>query len=195
MYTIHQSPALILDTLDIGEKNRFFWMFTRDYGLINASAQSVRSVTSKLNSHLQQYNFSTVEFVRGKDMWRITNTVTFQSEMFVFLNVNKNGQEIIARITSLVKRLYVGEEAHPVLFDEIYDSCLKISKTFDKETLEAIEILIMVKILYHLGYWEDYKETFTLHHSSFNQETFKRVQQKKRELQERIKQSLRESHL
>lgn len=195
MYTIHQSPGFILDTMDTGEQNRFFWIFTKDFGLINASAQSVRSVKSKLNPYLQQYSFSTVEFVRGKDVWRITNALSFDNDSCIFPKLPKKGQESIARIALLLRRLYVGEEAHEDLFSEIYEACTKISKTFDSSTIEAIEILVTIKILFRLGYWEDPKESYNLHTSPFTREILDRTSQRKYEFQERIKQSLRESHL
>lgn len=195
MYTIHQNPGFILDVMDTGEQNRFFWIFTKDFGLINASAQSVRSIKSKLNPYLQQYSFSTIEFVRGKDVWRITNALSFNDDLFVFSQLPKKGQESIARIALLLRRLYVGEETHEDLFSEIYEACTKIAKTFDSDTIEAIEILVTIKILYRLGYWEDLKESYNLHTSAFTRETLDRTNQKKYELLERIKQSLRESHL
>lgn len=195
MYTIHQSPGFILDTMDTGEQNRFFWIFTKEFGLINASAQSVRSIKSKLNPFLQQYSFSTIEFVRGKDIWRITNALSFDDGSCMFPKLPKKGQESIARIALLLRRLYVGEEAHQDLFSEIYEACTKIAKTFDSNTIEAIEILVTIKILYRLGYWEDPKESYNLHTSAFTRETLDRTSQRKYEFQERIKQSLRESHL
>lgn len=195
MYTIHQSKALILDSLDTGEKNRFFWLFTRDFGLIHASAQSVRSSSSKLNAHLQTYGVSIVEFVRGKELWRITNALPISEEEYSFSLLTKKSQEVIARICLLLRRLYVGEEAHPELFDEIVSGFEKLTKTFDSKTTEAVETLLVLKVLYYLGYWEEHKEHYPLHTSPFSREILERTLQKKEELQERIKQSLRESHL
>lgn len=195
MYTIHQNPGFIIDVIDTGEKNRFFWIFTKDFGFINASAQSVRTVKSKLNSRLQQYSFSIIEFVKGKDIWKITNALPYNSELFIFSEITKHGQESIVRIAMLLKRLYVGEEAHDYLFSEVYEACVKIAKTFDHETIQAIEILLTIKILYHLGYWEEDKTSYALHLSPFTREILDRTRQKKIELEERIKHSLRESHL
>ncbi len=195
MYTIHQNPGFIIDAMDTGEKNRFFWIVTQDFGLIHASAQGVRSTTSKLNPFLQQYSFSVIEFVRGKDVWRITNALPFDGEQVTFAGFSKKAQESISRIANLLRRLYVGEESQESLFSDIYEACLKISKTFDSETIEAIEILVTIKILHRLGYWEEFKESYSLHNSAFTRETLDRTSQKKYELLERIKQSLRESHL
>jgi len=195
MYTIHQNPGFIIDTMDTGEKNRFFWIFTQDFGLINASAQGVRSTTSKLNPFLQQYSFSVLEFVKGKDVWRITNALAFQEEQIVFTELSKLAQESLARIALLLRRLYVGEESHSQLFFELYEGVYKLTKTYDSETIQAVEILIMIKILYHLGYWEEFKESYTLHAHSYTRETLDRISQRKIELQARIKQSLSESHL
>ena len=196
MYTIHQSKAFIIDAMDTSEKNRFFWLFTRDFGLIAASAQGLRTVTSKLNPILQQYSTVSVEFVRGKDVWRITNALSLEEgESFSFSSFTKKGQEVLARTSLLLRRLYVGEEAHSELFDDVVEGLLKISKSFDSRTIDALETLLILKILYHLGYWEEHKEHYPLHLSPFSRETVEKTLQKKYELEERIKQSLRESHL
>lgn len=194
MYTIHQSHSFIIDVMDTGEKNKFFWLFTRDFGLIHATAQSVRSVSSKLNPHLQIYNIAIVEFVRGKDVWRITNALDSEYNT-PFTKLNKKSQEMYAKIALLLRRLYVGEESHPELFDALVEGFQKISKTFDQKTLEAVYIILVVKILYYLGYWESNKEYYPFHASSLSPEIIEKTLHKKNDLEERIKQSLRESHL
>jgi len=194
MYAIYQSKTLILDFVDSGEKNRFFWLFTRDFGLVNAAAQSVRSTSSKLNPYLQQYNSIIIEFVRGKDIWRITNSIALDDSV-VFSSISKRGQVVVARVCLLLKRLYVGEEANQKLFDDVLEGIKKISRAFDSKTIDGLETLLVLKILYHLGYWEEHKEHYPLHSSPFSQEMIDRALRKKKDLDVRIEQSLRESHL
>lgn len=193
MYEIHQSLAIILDYRDVGEKNRLFWFFTREFGLIVATAQSVRATTSKLNPYLQQYQIPVIEFVRGKESWRITNVLSVSHSIFFESSIR--GKIVIAEICDLLKRLFVGEEAHEKLFDDIVEGFEKISKTFDETSIDAFRVLLMVKMLYHLGYWEQYKEVYDFHTASFSHQILEKVIHKKKELEERIKQSLYESHL
>jgi len=193
VYSIHQTKALILDVMDVGESNKFYWLLTREYGLVNASAQGVRLVKSKLNPYLQQYGFVIIEFVKGKEIWRITNAAPETS--FYFSQLTKKSEEVVAKISLLLKRLYVGEESNEVLFDDLLDGFQKLSKAFDSKTVDALEIVIIIKILYHLGYWEDHKGHYQLHLSSYSQEVLEKALQKKKDLRERITQSLRESHL
>lgn len=193
MYSIHQTKALILDVMDVGEANKFYWLLTREHGLVNASAQGVRWTKSKLNPYLQQYSFVVVEFVRGKEIWRITNAAPETS--FYFSQLTKKSAEVVAKISLLLKRLYVGEEANEALFDDLLEGFQRLSKAFDSKTLNALETLIVLKILHHLGYWEEHKEHYPLHSSPYSQEVLEKAIRKEKDLRERITQSLRESHL
>jgi DNA repair protein RecO len=193
MYTIHQAQALILDSMEVGEANKFYWLLTREHGLVNATAQGVRWTKSKLNAVLQDYHVASVEFVRGREVWRITNANSINS--FDFFSLTKKSQEIVARICLLLKRLYVGEEANQTLFDDVIEGFERLSKSFDAQTVEAVETVMVLKILYHLGYWEEHKEHYPLHTSPYSKEVLEKALQKKQDLRKRITQSLRESHL
>ena len=73
MYHIHTTHALVVGMLPVGEKHYFVNLFTKDFGMIRAKAQSVRVNVSKLRFALQEYSFVNISLVRGKDTWRITN--------------------------------------------------------------------------------------------------------------------------
>lgn len=193
MYAIHQTQALILDSMDTGEANKFYWLLTREHGLVNATAQGVRWTKSKLNPTLQDFHVARVEFVRGKEVWRITNASSENN--FDFFSLTKKSQEIVARVCLLLKRLYVGEEANEKLFDDVVDGFEKLSRAFDAQTVDAIETIMVLKILYHLGYWEEHKEHYPLHTSPYSKEMIEKALRKKQDLRKRITQSLRESHL
>lgn len=192
MYAIHQTKVLIVDSVDVGESNRLFWLLSSELGLIVATASGVRSIKSKLNPRLQNHNLVTVELVRGKEMWRITNVLSDELSFFSF---SKNAQMVVARVSALLKRLYVGEEGNQTLFRDIEEGFQKLQRVFDKPSIDAIETLLVLKILYHLGYWEEHQKHYPLHFSPFSSDVLDKTYQKKHDLQERIKQSLSESHL
>ena len=41
-HTIYNTEGFILKSLNFGEANKYFFIFTKDFGLIKAAAQSVR---------------------------------------------------------------------------------------------------------------------------------------------------------
>lgn len=192
MYSIHQAKSFILDYKDSGETNRLYWLFTAELGLIVATASGVRTTKSKLNPRLQQYTMLTLEIVKGKEMWRITNVLSNDIPCSVY---SKNAQAVVARTAALVRRLYVGEEPNHLLFADIEQAFTKLGKVFDVGTINAIETLLVLKILYHLGYWEEHKKHYPLHFSPFSSEVLEKAEQQQNNLRERIILSLRESHL
>lgn len=192
MYAIHQTRSLILDYVDSGEHNRLYWLFTAELGLIVATASGVRTTKSKLNPRLQQYNIVTLEVVRGKEMWRITNVLSDEISCW---ELSKNAQAVVARVSALIRRLYIGEEANHLLFADVEEAFLKLGRIFDSGTIDAVETLLVLKILYHLGYWEEHQKHYPLHFSPFSSEVLETTQRKKEDLRERIVESLRESHL
>src|SRR5947207_241148 len=103
---IYQTDGFILASFDRGEANRYFHIFTRDLGMIQATAQGVRLIESKLRYSLQDYSLSHLSLVRGKDVWRITSA----SKLF---NLHEEfGREqftVFARVFSLLRRLIAGE--------------------------------------------------------------------------------------
>lgn len=132
-YTVHTTEGFILSSVPTGEANRIYHIFTREFGVIVASAQGVRLNVSKLRPHLVEYGFSSVSFVKGKEFWRITSAS----------GIAKSGDKIYIRILSVLKRLLQGEGAHESLFDYLREELFK-------ENLD--ETNLMVRILLELGY-------------------------------------------
>lgn len=192
MYAIHQTKSFILDYVDSGESNRLYWLFTPELGVVVATASGVRSTKSKLNPRLQKYSLVTVEIVKGKELWRITNVLSDDVPCSVYA---KNGQAVVARTAALVRRLYAGEEPNPLLFTDIEQGFMKLQKVFDAETIAAVETLLVLKILYHLGYWEEHQKHYPLHVSPFSSDVLVKTKDLQHDLREKIILSLRESHL
>ena len=105
-------------------------VLTRDFGLVGAVALGARKEASKLRGGLEPVSLSKISLVRGKEYWRITSV------------------EVIRRLKktnplSLLEKLVTGEASHPELFDTI------------EKNIDADEIILVAKILYHLGYLKE----------------------------------------
>ncbi len=139
-----------------GEANYLINLFTKDFGLITAHAQGVREIKSKLRYHLQYLSYSDIDLVFGKSGWRITNA----AEKKIFFPVSFHEYEtqrhaaIVARVSSLLRRLLKGEEKNEPLFRDIVSGFTLLSSgELVKEDARAAEIVIVMRVLDHLGYW------------------------------------------
>jgi len=161
MYAIHTTPGLIVSSRPSGEAGKFLNIFTRDLGLIRATAQGIRFEKSKLRPFIQDYSVGVFSFVRGKEFWRLTNAQEYYDQHGDVLAgsvevplMGKNGEELIARTALLLDRLLQGEEAHPELFGTIHALCVFLhhTPTIDPETIKTLESLTVIRILHRLGY-------------------------------------------
>ncbi|HFC76631.1 MAG TPA: hypothetical protein ENJ27_00135 [Candidatus Moranbacteria bacterium] len=84
MHNIYNTEGIVLSSFGVGEANKFFHIFTRELGLIQATAQSVRELKSKNRYGLQDFSVSDFSLVRGRDIWRITNVLSQENLFFLF---------------------------------------------------------------------------------------------------------------
>src|SRR6185436_13941168 len=109
-----------------------YYIFTRDLGMIYASAQGVRKVSSKLRFVLQDFAYLKIDLVEGKDFWRVTSV----SKTNTLEQIVKNRQHlaVFANIARLLKRLLTGVEPNKALFDDLISmlSVLEKSRTVDE---------------------------------------------------------------
>ncbi len=145
MHSIHTTPGFILDSKPYGEAGKVLSIFTRDFGLVIATAQGIRLEQSKLRYFSQDRVFGMFSLVRGKEFWRLTSAASSEP---------RSSEALFARIALLLRRLVQGEEAHPELFDlvaKLNDFCA-VEKDMSDNELDAVESLTVLRILGLLGY-------------------------------------------
>lgn len=150
MYQIITTSGFIIDSKPNGDAGKTFSIFTREIGLIRASAQGIRLEKSKLRYHSQEYTLGDFSFVRGKDIWRMTNAGIVQENK----QIDKNRISLVARLALLLRRLLHGEEVNVDLFEHIERSLIFIynSPILSEEQLKILESIIVYKMLNILGY-------------------------------------------
>ncbi len=194
MHHKFHTDAFVVGSTPFGEANKIYELFTRDFGMIRASAQGVRLAKSKLKYALQDMSYVRIDLVQGKEFWRITSATHIQQ--FPDDIKNKKQLYLSSRMTQIVSRLCGGEESHPVLFEEIkkvlYTAQFIPSHESDKYTL--FEIGAVFKIVSLIGYAVDREEEIILpsiDHTDFYTE----VEKNRVFLVSHINRVLRESQL
>ncbi len=146
---IYQTEAFVIDSKDVGEANKLVFLFTKDLGLIMASAQGVRHLKSKLRYSLQDFSHSKVSLVRGKEIWRLTSAALIEN-MLVRMSPESFA---FARALSLVKRLVHGEEKNAALWSTLQSAAEFLDTSKIKQfSGEHFEYVLVLRILKSLGY-------------------------------------------
>ncbi len=148
----YQTQALVLGATPLGEANRFIDLFTKEFGRVRAVARSVREERSKLRFALQDFSLSDVSLVRGRDVWRVVGAQSV-SNFYTDLSHTEEGQALMIRLLSLLRRLLNGEEQNVELFTTVLSSLTFIRDIKQSpEELHNLECLTVLRVLYNLGY-------------------------------------------
>lgn len=185
MHHIYTTKAFILHSSPYGEAGKYLTLFTNDFGLIGATIQGIRNIKSKLRYHIQDYTFSNISLVRGKDIWRVTGAHE--------IGIGGTNKILQLKIFKLLRRMLHGEEKNEKLFKIVEDL---YSNSFDENDIEYIEYLTVFRILYLLGYIdnkEDFKEY--LIDNNINTEILDKIKKHKAIFIKTINSALKESQL
>ncbi len=192
MHNIYTTEGIILSSFDIGETDKFFWIFTRGFGLIGATAQSVRKIESKNRYGLQDFSVAFVSLVRGKEVWRITNVEPKQNLFFHFKN-ERYKIILLSEIFSFLKSFVNGEEKNEELFEIISDAILFLKQSdFEKRHTENFSLLVKIRILHNLGHFDktDFIDFFD---KNFSFDLLDKIESKKEEIIIKIEDILNET--
>ena len=152
---MYHTPGLVLSSRGVGEANSLFSIFTRELGMIEASAQAVREVKSKLRFSLRDFSLTELSLVRGKQGWKITSAVLESN----FADISGAGSEMLlvaARIFTLLQRMVAGEEKNDILFDMLRSAFRFLAtEPLSEEELASAECIIVLSVLHELGYLQD----------------------------------------
>lgn len=193
MHHIYHTEGIILGSKNYGEAGKYYSIFTRDLGMIYASAQGVRKISSKLRFVLQDYSYLKIDFVRGKDFWRIISCS--KTDKLEIIKKEKEKLRIFANISNLLKRLLAGEEPNQVLFDDLLTGLLFLEKSKIKEEWLNIEVIIVLRILNNLGYIGGSDNLNSMIRSPFEDNLIFEVGKNRTKILSKINRALGETHL
>lgn len=194
-HTIYHTEGIVLTSINIGESNRFLFILTKDLGLLGVVAQGIRELKSKLRYSLNTLSHTYIDLVRGKEVWRVTNTQSLHS--FTSLVNSKEKIALYARLASLLRRLMPGESPHEKLYEEFLSGLVFLEQeSLNSEQLRSLEALIVLRVLNELGYWGETKKFDEfLNDVTWNREGLERFSRIRMEANKYINNALKESHL
>ena len=193
MHHIYHTEGIILGSKNFGEAGKYYSVFTRDLGLIYASAQGVRKMSSKLRFILQDFAYVKIDLVQGKDFWRVTSAS--KTGKLGGISKNPGTFAVVSNIANLLKRLLAGVEKNEALFADLMNGLTVLGKWKIAEELGSLEIIIVLRILNNLGYIGQNERLQNLIKSPFEENMIFEISESRREALREINKALKESHL
>lgn len=192
-YHIYTTDGIILKRTPFGEANILLHILTSDLGLIIASARSARLSSSKLRSALQEYAHISVSCVKGKNGWKITNVVEKGSFFFEY---KEHLHKTVSQVAFLLLKMIQGETPHPEIFQTVKTG-FDFLKSLSEKDISNLETLMVLRILYQLGYVVVNSETeiFLKETVEWDNELVEKVGENRIGIIGIINKALNESHL
>lgn len=193
MHHIYHTEGIILGSKNFKEAGKYYYIFTRDLGLVYAEAEGVRKLESKLRYVLQDYSYIKLDLIQRKNIWRITTaSKTNQLE-----NIIKDTFKlrILANLSRLLIRLLPEQEKNETLFQDFLNSLFILEKNQVKKELPNIEIVVVLRMLHNLGYINGDEVFSSLVRSPFEDELLEKISKSKGQILREINKALRETQL
>ena len=159
-YHIYHTGAIILGGRPSGEGDQMLYCYTRELGLISAHAKSLREGRSRLRYVLQLFAHAELDLIHGKHGWKLISARPIDSFSLLWRHPSK--RVLFAQHAQLIRRLIQGEERHELLFDEILAGLQFLKNISHEAELRTAELIFVVRLLHHLGYWADKDQFATL---------------------------------
>jgi DNA repair protein RecO (recombination protein O) len=193
MHHIYHTEGLILGSKNSGEAGKYYSIFTRDLGMIYASAAGVRKMSSKLRFVLQDFSYVKIDLVQGRDFWRVTSAS--KTNMLEQVAKNQKTFEVFFNIGNLLKRLLAGVEPNEALFTDLVSGLSLLEKVENQNDLRNIEAVIVLRILSNLGYIGGNEALQSLIKSPFEADLLFEISKSRMEVLRQINKALKETHL
>lgn len=104
----YRTQGFILKKVDVGESDRIFTIFTKDFGKLEILAKALRKITSKLRGGMELFYLSDIEFIQGKTHKTLTDAILI--ERFSNLRKDLKKLKIAFEISEIIDNLIKGEE-------------------------------------------------------------------------------------
>jgi DNA repair protein RecO (recombination protein O) len=133
MATQLATSGFVFKKEDVGEADRFFSVFTEDFGRINVFARAIKKSSSKLKSQIDIFSFVDIEFVQGKAKKTLTDSLIFQK--FNKIVASPKRFEAASRIAMAIDEVVKDEERDPQLLSLIKETF----EILNSENLKAVQ--------------------------------------------------------
>jgi len=122
----YRTQGFILKKEDLGEADRVFTIFTKDFGKLEILGKAIRKIQSKLRGGMELFYLSEVAFIQGKRYKTLTDAILIDS----FPNLRKDllRLKIAYQIVEVLDNLIRGEEKDEKIWELLNETLEKLKE-------------------------------------------------------------------
>lgn len=143
MFIHYRTQGLILKKEDLGEADRLFTIYTKDFGRLEILGKAVRKIKSKLRGGAELFYLSEIEFIQGKTYKTLTDASLIEN----FKNIRRDLEKLTVgyQISEVFNKLVKKEEEDKEIWN-------LLNETFEKLNNPNLK-LKAPKLLYYYFLW------------------------------------------
>ncbi len=147
MFTRYKTKGIILKHEDWKEADRFFTVYTQDFGKIKVLGRSIRKIDAKLRSGMKLFSLSRIEFIQGKNYKTLVDS-------FSIAGFNQTGEDlkktaVAFKMIDIFDHLIQGEEKDDRVWNLILDFLNNLNS---QKNYKVVSYYFLWKLFSILGY-------------------------------------------
>lgn len=183
MYNIYTTEGIIIKIKESGEADKIFSVFTKDFGRVEIFTKGARNSKSKLNPHLDLFDYSRISFISGRDFFRLTDA--FKISLWKETCDNLTKLQTVGRVFNILEKMLQGQEKN----EELWRLMLITLKFITKKTplsfnFLSFEAIFLFKLVHILGYIDAKNGIFSeiAKNGEFDEKTVKKYENSTKEI-------------
>lgn len=147
-YKTYTTEAIVCGSVHHNTSDKNYLLFTKDAGMVWASARSVREERSKQRCALQDFSHIRVSLIKGKSGWRVGSVESYGN---AFMDAESRMQRGRVNFTVAQLRRYVHGE---IPLPKVYDDAFELMQSMETAAEQNIQVqqIFSVRLLAELGY-------------------------------------------
>ncbi|MCX6723869.1 MAG: DNA repair protein RecO [Candidatus Staskawiczbacteria bacterium] len=147
----YKTRAFVFKKSDMGESDRFFSVFTEEFGRLEIFGKAIRKTASKLRSGIDIFFMSEIEFIQGKTRKTLTDAVATEKFNNVWQDLEKF--KTANRIGEVLDNFIKGEQKDENVFNLLNETFTTLDKfQVPSSKFQALYYYFLWSLLSLLGY-------------------------------------------
>lgn len=149
-YHTYTTDAIVCGSRDRNTADKTYQLFTRELGMLHATARSVREERSRQRYALQDFAHVRVSLVYGRGGWRIGSVLALGHPFLA--SELRIARAVVLHVVRHIRQYVQGEVAHPRIFDDAITLLTRAGQTTGEGEFGELSDIFLLRMLYDLGY-------------------------------------------
>jgi len=150
-HKIYTTEAIVCGSFQRRTADLSYRLFTKDFGMLPATARGVRKERSRQRYALQDFSYLKVSLIKGKNGWLIGSIEPYEN--FYQTAVDKEARGSVVGLCRFLRRFVVGGHTDEEMFTYVTESFSALADWLKKRSF--VSLVVETNLLSRLGYVDE----------------------------------------